>query len=135
MTEAGERNTRERRTLVVSGRRTTVSLEQEIWRSLNDVADREQVLLSYLADEVDRRREDASLASGLRVFCLYYWRILADARQSGAAAIPSGAHPGFREQADPTDLITQAMTLMAQGGRHRQREALNRPKGRFGKPV
>ena len=127
MTEAEERNTRERRTLVVSGRRTTVSLELEIWRSLNDVADREQVPLTFLADEVDRRREDASLASGLRVFCLYYWRLLADAR--------IGAQPGFREQADPPDLIPQAMTLMAQGGRHRAREALNRPKGRFGKPV
>jgi predicted DNA-binding ribbon-helix-helix protein len=127
MTEAGERNTRERRTLVVSGRRTTVSLEQEIWRSLNDVAERERVPLTYLADEVDRRREDASLASGLRVFCLYYWRLLADARIS--------AQPGFREQVDPTDLIPQAMTLMAQGGRHRQREALNRPRARFGKPV
>ncbi|MFY7958615.1 MAG: ribbon-helix-helix domain-containing protein [Elsteraceae bacterium] len=131
MTEAGERNTRERRTLTVSGRRTTVSLEQEIWRSLNDVADRERVPLTFIADEVDRRREDASLASGLRVFCLFYWRLLADARMGD----PSQVAPGLRERPDPTDLILQALTLMAQGGRHRAREALTRPRGRFGKPV
>jgi len=127
MAEAEERNTRERRTLVVSGRRTTVSLEQEIWRSLNDIADRERVPLTHLANEVDCRREDASLASGLRVFCLYYWRLLADARRC--------AEPGFEQQVNPADLIPQAITLMAQGGRHRAREALNRPKARFGKPV
>jgi predicted DNA-binding ribbon-helix-helix protein len=127
MTEAGERNTRERRTLVVSGRRTTVSLEPEIWRSLNEVADRERVPLGHIADAVDRRREDASLASGLRVFCLFYWRLLSDARIAGAS--------GFREAPDPTDLMSQAITRMAQGGRHRARDALNRPRGRFGKPV
>ncbi len=127
MMDGGERKTRERRTLVVSGRRTTISLEQEIWRSLNDVAERERVPLSFVADEVDRRREDASLASGLRVFCLYYWRILAEAR--GEAA------PGLAEASDPPGLFERAVLQMASGGRHRAREALRRPRGRFGKPV
>jgi predicted DNA-binding ribbon-helix-helix protein len=117
---------------MVSGRRTTVSLEQEIWRSLNDVAERERVPVTQLAGEVDRLREDASLTSGLRVFCLYYWRLLADARSTAWAS----AGPGFREQIDPSDLMPQAMALMAKGGRHRARDVLiNRRRSRFGKPV
>jgi predicted DNA-binding ribbon-helix-helix protein len=117
---------------MVSGRRTTVSLEPEIWRSLNDVADRERVPLTNLAGEVDRLREDASLTSGLRVFCLYYWRLLADARAEASAIAGSGLH----EQADPSDLMPQAMALMAKGGRHRARDVMsNRRRTRFGKPV
>jgi hypothetical protein len=104
-------------------------LEEEIWRSLGDIAERESLPLNHLVEQVDRRREDASLASGLRVFCLYYWRLLWQTRLE-----PAGGN-GFREAVDPPELFQEAVTQMSQGGRHRAREALKSPRGRFGKPV
>jgi len=131
MSEQFERKTRERRTLVVSGRRTTISLEPEIWRSLSDIADRERATLALVADEVDKRRQDASLASGLRVFCLFYWKILAKARMDSYP--PLGRD--IAATADPTGLMHRALTEMANAVRHRAREAVSQSRGRFGKPV
>jgi predicted DNA-binding ribbon-helix-helix protein len=133
MTDVEDRKTRERRTLTVSGRRTTISLEQEIWRSLGDIAEREKLALSLLVEQVDRRREDASLASGLRVFCLYYWRLLWQARLGPDGEEDAGDDAG--DAAEPSALFQEAITQMSQGGRHRSLEAQKSPRGRFGKPV
>jgi predicted DNA-binding ribbon-helix-helix protein len=129
MTDVEDRRTRERRTLTVSGRRTTISLEQEIWRSLGDIAEREKLALSHLVEQVDRRREDASLASGLRVFCLYYWRLLWQAR------LGPDAEDDLPDADEPSAMFHEAITQMSQGGRHRARESVKSPRGRFGKPV
>lgn len=97
---------------MVMGRRTTASLESEVWRSLVDIAQREQAPLSDIINAIDRRRGDASLASGLRVFCLYYWKLLALAR-TVTDAKPS---PGLSDTYDPPGLFDKALKMLA---RHR----------------
>ena len=107
-----DRKMREKRTLVVMGRRTTASLESEVWRSLVDIAQREQAPLSDIVDAIDRRRGDASLASGLRVFCLYYWKLLAQARNSTDAK----QIPGLSDTYDPPGLFDKSLKML---GRNR----------------
>ncbi|MBI1980436.1 MAG: ribbon-helix-helix domain-containing protein [Methylocystis sp.] len=56
--------------IVIAGHRTSVSLEDEFWRALKDIAAREGVSLAALVAQVDAGRGDANLSSALRVFVL-----------------------------------------------------------------
>ena len=71
---AGERV---RRNVTVSGRRTSVSLEVAMWEALRELCEREQLSAAELFTLVDQKREEASLASALRIFALTYFRLLA----------------------------------------------------------
>lgn len=66
-----------RRNVTVSGRRTSVSLEVAMWEALRELCDREQLTAAELFTLVDQKREEASLASALRIFALTYFRLLA----------------------------------------------------------
>ena len=68
---------RVRRNVTVSGRRTSVSLEVAMWEALRELCDRERLSAAELFTLVDERREEASLASALRIFALTYFRLLA----------------------------------------------------------
>ena len=68
---------RVRRNVTVSGRRTSVSLEVAMWEALKELCDRERLSAAELFTVVDQKREEASLASALRIFALTYFRLLA----------------------------------------------------------
>lgn len=87
---------RQRRNVTVSGRRTSLSLEDSIWASLTEICDRERLSLPDLVTLVDQRRRDDSLASALRVFVLVYFRTLTDLR-----SLPAPAPRGYAEAAAP----------------------------------
>jgi predicted DNA-binding ribbon-helix-helix protein len=59
-----------KRSLVVAGHRTSVSLEDAFWRRLQAIAARRGVSMNGLAADVDARRGEANLSSALRVFVL-----------------------------------------------------------------
>jgi predicted DNA-binding ribbon-helix-helix protein len=77
-TSESDEGARYRRTVTVSGRRTSISIETVIWDGLEDVSNREELTLSELLTLIDQRRLGASLASAVRVFVLFYYRTLAD---------------------------------------------------------
>lgn len=58
-----------RRSVMVAGHRTSVSLEDAFWRSLKTIAITEDLSLNALVTEVDSRRS-GNLSSALRVFAL-----------------------------------------------------------------
>ncbi len=61
----------EKRSLSLSGHRTSVALEPEFWTALEAAAARRCVALAALVGEVDAARDpDRPLASALRVFAL-----------------------------------------------------------------
>ena len=66
----------EKRSVMVSGHRTSVSLEPEFWQALKDAAARRGTSLNRLIARIDERR-GGNLSSALRVFAL------AEARGSG----------------------------------------------------
>ena len=59
-----------KRSIVIAGHRTSVSLEDAFWRALKDLAGRNGVSLAALVASVDAQRGDANLSSALRVFAL-----------------------------------------------------------------
>ena len=58
-----------KRSVVVSGHRTSVSLENPFWDLLTQIATDQNVSLNKLITEIDRQRE-GNLSSALRVYVL-----------------------------------------------------------------
>ncbi len=56
--------------LVIAGHATSVSLEQEFWDELKEIADRRGIALAALIAEVDAGRAEKNLSSALRLHVL-----------------------------------------------------------------
>jgi predicted DNA-binding ribbon-helix-helix protein len=59
-----------KRSLTISGHRTSLSLEPEFWAVLKGAAQEERKSLAALVAEIDRGREGRNLSSALRVWVL-----------------------------------------------------------------
>ncbi len=69
-----------KRSLVIDGHRTSVSLEDAFWRRLRAIAKERGVSLNRLVAEIDRDR-DGNLSSAIRLFVLD--TLTADQRHKG----------------------------------------------------
>ena len=69
-----------KRSLVIDGHRTSVSLEDAFWRRLRAIANERGVSLNRLVAEIDRDR-DGNLSSAIRLFVLD--TLTADQRHKG----------------------------------------------------
>lgn len=76
------------RNVTVSGRRTSVRLEPEMWDGLMEICRREGVSTHQLTTLVDRCRHRSSLTAKLRVFILAYFR--AASTEAGHAQVGHG---------------------------------------------
>jgi predicted DNA-binding ribbon-helix-helix protein len=64
-----------KRSLTLSGHRTSVSLEDAFWRAFRDIARAEDKPLNQLAAEIDAARDiETGLASAIRVYVLNFYR-------------------------------------------------------------
>ena len=69
-----------KRSIVFNGQKTSVSLEDEFWNALKEIAGERAIHLSDLVAEIDERRGHGNLSSALRLFVLdYYQRPASDA--------------------------------------------------------
>lgn len=59
-----------RRSIIVAGRQTSISLENSFWNRLKDIAVSQEVTLSELVDDIDMSRPSGDLASAIRQFVL-----------------------------------------------------------------
>jgi predicted DNA-binding ribbon-helix-helix protein len=59
-----------KRSLVIAGHRTSVSLEDAFWRRLRRIAAERGLSVNTLAASVDASRGEANLSSALRVYVL-----------------------------------------------------------------
>ena len=59
-----------KRTIVLDGRKTSVSLEEAFWSSLKEIADARGITLSEMITEIAKKREQANLSSATRLFVL-----------------------------------------------------------------
>jgi predicted DNA-binding ribbon-helix-helix protein len=72
------------RSIVVAGRKTSVSLEEEFWKSLRKIAREREESLPQLITDIDAKRgKFANLSSALRMFVLRHYRDELD-RRGGA---------------------------------------------------
>ena len=63
-----------KRSIVIAGHKTSVSLEDAFWKGLKDIADDRDVTLSDLVSSIDTERQHGNLSSAIRLFVLDYYR-------------------------------------------------------------
>ncbi len=76
-----------KRSLVIAGHRTSVSLEDAFWRRLKAIAADRGLSVNALAASVDAARGGANLSSALRVFVLEESVKARDACEKPASAV------------------------------------------------
>ena len=67
-----------KRSIVIAGHKTSVSLEDAFWQSLKDIASSRDMTLSEVVATIDTDRRHGNLSSGIRLFVLDHYRSLAD---------------------------------------------------------
>jgi predicted DNA-binding ribbon-helix-helix protein len=74
-----------KRSIVIAGHKTSVSLEDAFWKGLKEIANGRNMTLSELVATIDTDRRHGNLSSGIRLFVLDYYRSqAADAGQPDA---------------------------------------------------
>ena len=70
-----------KRSVVVAGHRTSISLEDAFWKGLKEIARERDTTLSRLVETIDGKRGEANLSSAIRLYVLDYYRPTAPARR------------------------------------------------------
>jgi predicted DNA-binding ribbon-helix-helix protein len=65
-----------KRSIVLNGRKTGLTLEDEFWNALKEIAIKRDIHLSDLVAEIDKQRRHPNLSSTLRLFVLDYYQRL-----------------------------------------------------------
>jgi predicted DNA-binding ribbon-helix-helix protein len=63
-----------KRSIVIAGHKTSVSLEDAFWQGLKDIAAARDMTLSELVATIDTDRRHGNLSSGIRLFVLDHYR-------------------------------------------------------------
>src|SRR5215217_7060822 len=63
-----------KRSIVIAGHKTSVSLEDAFWKGLKEIAGERDMTLSELVASIDSDRQHGNLSSGLRLFVLDHYR-------------------------------------------------------------
>ncbi|CAN5473712.1 ribbon-helix-helix domain-containing protein [soil metagenome] len=64
----------EKRSVVVGGHKTSVSLEAGFWSGVKEIAQSRKMTLSELVGDIDANRNQGNLSSAIRLFVLDYYR-------------------------------------------------------------
>ncbi|MDR7038241.1 MULTISPECIES: ribbon-helix-helix domain-containing protein [Methylobacterium] len=63
-----------KRSVMIAGHRTSVSLEEPFWEALREIAQGRNLSVQALIGEIDAGREGQNLSSAIRVFVLAAYR-------------------------------------------------------------
>ena len=91
-----------KRSVVIDGHKTSVSLEDAFWKSLKKIARAQHETLSKTVAEIDKTRQHGNLSSAIRLFVLDRVRAPETGHTNGlqveAAALPGTANCEFDQQ-------------------------------------
>ena len=63
-----------KRSIILAGHKTSVSLEDAFWRGLKDIASSRRMTMSDLVSSIDLDRQQGNLSSALRLFVLNHFQ-------------------------------------------------------------
>ena len=89
-----------KRSIVIAGHKTSVSLEDAFWKALKEIANRREMTLSDLVASIDTDRSQGNLSSAIRLFVLDHYR----AQISDQRKPQSGGHGGAGARASASVL-------------------------------
>jgi predicted DNA-binding ribbon-helix-helix protein len=81
-----------KRSIVINGHKTSVSLEDAFWTGLKDIAASRNVTLSELVASIDTDRRQGNLSSAIRLFVLDHYRTRESEARAARPAM-STLHP------------------------------------------
>ena len=94
-----------KRSVVIGGHKTSVSLEEPFWIDLKAIARAQHITLSAMIGQIDGTREQSNLSSAIRLFVLHHVRI----PEHGSAESMSFSNPAAAQK-----------SLLTEQNRHRQ---------------
>jgi predicted DNA-binding ribbon-helix-helix protein len=84
-----------KRSIVIAGHKTSVSLEDAFWKGLKEIAVGRGMTLSDLVAAIDHERRHGNLSSAIRLYVLEYYR----AKSSDTHSEPARELSAARAQA------------------------------------
>jgi predicted DNA-binding ribbon-helix-helix protein len=94
-----------KRSIVIAGHKTSVSLEDAFWKGLKEIAVSRDTTLSDLVAEIDTGRPHGNLSSAIRLFVLDHYRArtnghvdTASAGQTPMMVVPAAVQPVLRPE-------------------------------------
>jgi predicted DNA-binding ribbon-helix-helix protein len=75
-----------KRSIVIAGHKTSVSLEEAFWKGLKEIANNRELTLSDVVASIDTERHNGNLSSAIRLFVLDYYRGLINDQQGAKSA-------------------------------------------------
>ncbi|MGB8071623.1 MAG: ribbon-helix-helix domain-containing protein [Pseudolabrys sp.] len=63
-----------KRSITIGGRKTSISLEDEFWYGLLEIAVYKQMTVPTLVKRIDRSRKTVNLSSAIRIFVFNYFK-------------------------------------------------------------
>ena len=85
-----------KRSIVITGHKTSVSLEDAFWTGLKDIATSRNMTLSELVASIDGDRRQGNLSSAIRLFVLDHYRGRRDSDSGNHRDVPHAAMVGLR---------------------------------------
>jgi predicted DNA-binding ribbon-helix-helix protein len=82
-----------KRSIVIAGHKTSVSLEDAFWGSLKDIAGNRNLTLSELVASIDTDRRQGNLSSAIRLFVLNHYRVQAGGGGMGGIEVRDAGRP------------------------------------------
>jgi predicted DNA-binding ribbon-helix-helix protein len=74
-----------KRSIVVNGHKTSVSLEEAFWTGMKEIAAECNRTLSELTSEIDSQRQQGNLSSAIRLFVLDHFKTRAASGRDAAS--------------------------------------------------
>jgi predicted DNA-binding ribbon-helix-helix protein len=72
-----------KRSVVLAGHKTSVSLEDAFWRALKEIASSRDLTVSEMVASIDLARAEGNLSSAIRLFVLDHYRTLINPAGTG----------------------------------------------------
>jgi len=85
-----------KRSIVIAGHKTSVSLEEAFWQGLKDIAAARNMTLSDLVARIDGGRNQGNLSSAIRLFVLEHYQMQAVGNGAQPSSSQSTQSPSVR---------------------------------------
>jgi predicted DNA-binding ribbon-helix-helix protein len=87
-----------KRSIVIAGHKTSVSLEDAFWKGLKEIASGRNMTLSDLVATIDGGRRQGNLSSAIRLFVLDHYRAQAGGGNGSREPAPTLAPSTLRTE-------------------------------------
>lgn len=64
----------QKHSVTIAGHRTSISLEEEFWQGLKEIASARQKSLADIIRQIDKERGDSNLSSSIRLTVLKFYK-------------------------------------------------------------